>query len=536
MSAPRQRLRGCRSGSAWANGGDVCDNGESRRVSKLTVVSLTFLCIIIGLVAAPISADQFLVTKLTDSFDGTCDADCSLREAITAANDNPGFDEVLLMPGTHLLTVNGASEEHCATGDLDVKDDLDLVGAGSGVSVIDGSGFVDDDRVLHVRSGVVEIRSLTVQGGSATGYWPDGAGGGIFNEVTLTIRDCEISNNTAEDGGGGIRTDDESNLVIVDSAINDNIAYAGGGIHSWGGEVTLINCDVLRNDAGGLAVGAGGPVPQDGGNLMVVDSRIQHNHNFEHGGGISIFASHAVIHDSLVEFNSSDWFGGGISTQAGARLFIVRGSVSYNTSVEEGGGINSPLASVQGTSFVGNVGYDGGAIYGGYGAELFVEDCTFDSNVATGVFGGAICTHGGVTVIGSTFVNNQATADLPGFRSSTGAAIYAGYNYSSLLVDSTVTGNTSSMAVVEVDGHMVVRSSTIVGNEALFGTIGGIGNGETGSIDIAGSVVTGNVPHDCVRCGAAPPPTSSGTTSRVASRASSPRSGTSRTPIPCWDP
>ena len=33
-------------------------------------------------------AADYPVTKYTDSADGTCDADCSLREAIIAANNN----------------------------------------------------------------------------------------------------------------------------------------------------------------------------------------------------------------------------------------------------------------------------------------------------------------------------------------------------------------------------------------------------------------------------------------------------------------
>ena len=35
-------------------------------------------------------AGALVVTKTADTADGTCDADCSLREAITAANDSLG--------------------------------------------------------------------------------------------------------------------------------------------------------------------------------------------------------------------------------------------------------------------------------------------------------------------------------------------------------------------------------------------------------------------------------------------------------------
>ncbi|HXT20388.1 MAG TPA: CSLREA domain-containing protein, partial [Thermoanaerobaculia bacterium] len=46
-----------------------------------------------GAVAA--SAAVFAPTKLTDGADGACDADCSLREAVQAANARAGDDVVL---------------------------------------------------------------------------------------------------------------------------------------------------------------------------------------------------------------------------------------------------------------------------------------------------------------------------------------------------------------------------------------------------------------------------------------------------------
>jgi CSLREA domain-containing protein len=58
---------------------------------------VSFRCfLILGLLFAPVSlfATTFPVTKTVDTNDGTCDADRSLREAIEAANSNPGADDV----------------------------------------------------------------------------------------------------------------------------------------------------------------------------------------------------------------------------------------------------------------------------------------------------------------------------------------------------------------------------------------------------------------------------------------------------------
>src|SRR5436309_761481 len=85
----------------------------------------------------------FVVSKTADTADGVCDSDCSLREAIIAANANPGADTINLPPGTYTLTISGAGENAGAAGDLDVTQDLTLSGGGSVGTIIqacDSSG------------------------------------------------------------------------------------------------------------------------------------------------------------------------------------------------------------------------------------------------------------------------------------------------------------------------------------------------------------------------------------------------------------
>lgn len=53
--------------------------------------------------AIPAGAEVFIPTTTSDSADGSCEIDCSLRDAITAANQSPGFDAIVLGPGTYQL-------------------------------------------------------------------------------------------------------------------------------------------------------------------------------------------------------------------------------------------------------------------------------------------------------------------------------------------------------------------------------------------------------------------------------------------------
>ena len=71
-----------------------------------------------------------VVTRLDDPVpDGCTQGDCSLREAIITANGNLLTDTIIFdVTGIITLTQAGANENLAATGDLDITDDLMLVG------------------------------------------------------------------------------------------------------------------------------------------------------------------------------------------------------------------------------------------------------------------------------------------------------------------------------------------------------------------------------------------------------------------------
>ena len=98
--------------------------------SLLVVSALLVVALMVASHATPAQAATFTVTKTADTNDGTCDADCSLREAIGAANAAAGADTITLPAGIYTLSIAGASENANATGDLDITADLNITGAG----------------------------------------------------------------------------------------------------------------------------------------------------------------------------------------------------------------------------------------------------------------------------------------------------------------------------------------------------------------------------------------------------------------------
>src|SRR5690348_2385454 len=90
----------------------------------------------------------FTVTTTLDVVDPN-DARLSLREAITAANANPGADTIVVPAGVYRLALPGADDANAA-GDLDITDSTVVQGAGAGNTVIDGQQL---DRVFDVLGG-----------------------------------------------------------------------------------------------------------------------------------------------------------------------------------------------------------------------------------------------------------------------------------------------------------------------------------------------------------------------------------------------
>ncbi len=90
------------------------------------------------------------VTTLDDLVDGNttsiaallaspgADQSISLREAILATNATSGADVIVLGSGTYRLDILGANENHSDTGDLNITDDLELMGTGMKTTIVDG--------------------------------------------------------------------------------------------------------------------------------------------------------------------------------------------------------------------------------------------------------------------------------------------------------------------------------------------------------------------------------------------------------------
>ena len=227
---------------------------------------------------AAATAALFVPTKTSDGADGACDErDCSLREAVVAANALPGEDVVLLAPGVYTLTLAG-DEDAALAGDLDVSDDLVLAGRAALDTIVDAGGI---DRVIELSAGTsLEVRDVTLRHGTA-----QGPGGGIENGGDLTLLRMVLSGNRSvgADGGGVFSDASGASLTIRESTVSHNSADGGdGGGIATGEAAALANVTIASN----AATGKGGGIYVFANSTTRIDNATIAGNAAQEGGGL----------------------------------------------------------------------------------------------------------------------------------------------------------------------------------------------------------------------------------------------------------
>ena len=230
-------------------------------MKRMAVGSCLFVCALLAFSSTAV-AKTYKPNKRNDHAQNGCSkADCTLREAITAANARSGLDKVVLRGGkTYKLAIPGRNDDTNATGDLDVNDSLKLSSSNAKLATVDAKRV---DRVLSTSASAAKTSfiRLRIRGGNPGGS--SGGGGFIANGGTVKIVGCEISGNRSNhaaglETGGGTGTI----LKITGTTISGNRA-AGGGTGGVGifdtNTATLTNVTITKNtakgDAGGIEAG-----------------------------------------------------------------------------------------------------------------------------------------------------------------------------------------------------------------------------------------------------------------------------------------
>ena len=340
-----------------------------RTTGRIASLVVTAVCAL-GL-ASPAAGDTFRVTRTNDPNPGNClQNDCSLREAVLAANDAAGPDKVVLpnRRRPYRLTIantipTGAYEG--AEGDLDVVGDpLILRHKGRGRATIDQRAV---DRVIEGFARL-KLRSAAVTGGEI-GDTASIDGGGIHTDSRLVLVQSKVFRNHGDDGGALNFEGDGTLLLLPGSAILNNRSDDDAGAFTIAGEASdTVNLISNSRIAGNRA---GSPDPTT-----------------EHGGAIDL-------------------------STGGSRLVVRNSTFADNRTAADGGAIysdNPDRITIEGSTFTGNRAVaGGGALLLANGSDARIVNSTFDGRL-TASSGGAILAVGAEEVLlnAVTVVRNEA--------------------------------------------------------------------------------------------------------------------------------
>ncbi|HET9768539.1 MAG TPA: CSLREA domain-containing protein, partial [Thermoanaerobaculia bacterium] len=284
--------------------------------------------------ALPAAAIVLAVTKTTDSADGNCNEDCSLREAVIASRQLAGPDVIVLGPGVHRLTLGaGEDPDGEATGDLDLQQSVVISGAGASRTAIDAAGI---DRAIDVLAGAtVELVDLALRNGATAG-----GGGAIRNAGALSLLRVTVTDSTAGESGGGILSEGAATLTVVASTVSANEAGGTGGGVAAGGSVHIHDATLSGNHS---AAAGGGLYVQPGANGELASLTVTANESAVQGGGAQLDAplpwTSSVVAANVAPLHPD---AAGVVASAGFNLWGVADGVTL-ASGDQGGSAAHPL-------------------------------------------------------------------------------------------------------------------------------------------------------------------------------------------------
>ncbi len=322
-------------------------------------------CIALVLLLSAHSAEAatYTVTKTADSNDGTCDADCSLREAVAAANtaatdDIVNFDGTVFgSPQTILLTLGEIVA--AANGTLTIN--------GTSASMLTISGNNTSRILASSPNAVININNLRFTAGNGVGAVNSGRGGAIYNVGgTMVITNSIITGNTAANGGGLNNSASASpsvpaNLTLNNCEVSNNTSTSsGGGMQNFSTSTVIINGSTFSGNMGGSTTGGGGG--QFNGTVRITNSTFANNTaTAGPGGGMQSNGTNQIITNSTFSGNSSVTNGGGIHRGTTNANFFIRNSIVA--------GNNGTAASPDITNSAGGITSEGNNIIGNAGTS-----------------------------------------------------------------------------------------------------------------------------------------------------------------------
>ena len=310
-----------------------------------------------------------------------CATTCTYSTIQEALNDDNTVGTTLILAGETF------------TENVEITRSITLVGAGSGLTIIDGQLA---GTVIHISgSPVVSISGLTIQRGDTTSV----DGGGLLNEGgTVNLSNVIVEKNQAPNGAG--ITNAGAGVMVLDNVIvRNNVA-----------DEFVTDISVCEDCAGGGIFNLG---------VLTITNSTIHGNQAKFGAGIdnafnsSFFADNIEVYGNTAQNNPGDpdSAGGGIENLG---TMTLANSIVHNNLAPYGAGLaNDGTLTVSGSNIYANIaGLRGGGLHNSF--NLTVQTSNIYDNEAGSGGGGGISSESGTVLVEQTAVYSNSASGSGG--------------------------------------------------------------------------------------------------------------------------
>jgi len=337
-----------------------------------------------------------IVTKIADTNDGTCDSDCSLREAIESA---PSEGTINFDPSLAGQTITLASTisiyKNLTIDGSDLNPQVEISGGAAVIIFFTGN---------HT---TVAFQSVILKNGKGS----VGSGGGAifaYGSDALNINDVTFINNTSYDGGAILSYLNGTKITITNSEFISNSAqHHGGAIYMKNGDLTLQSSNLVNN----TATSTGGAIILVLGETYLLENNTFTSNSATSGGAMSIVSvpGSVILRKNLFSGNTASLNGGAVfedldySTEY---LEIENNTFNANQASNGGAVMVGDLVSIKNNTFSGN---KASQADGNGGASITLRspiDTMMSNNILANNTGGRECVISGSGVTTISGANN----------------------------------------------------------------------------------------------------------------------------------
>ncbi len=328
---------------------------NNKFLNKINLFLLFSILLLAGAAQQTLAVTR-TVTKIADTNDAVCNADCSLREAVAVAQDG---DDIRFLSNLAGGTITLSSS-------ISVSKSIAIVG----------------------------IDNLKISGGGLVSIFR------VMNKAHLTLRNLDLGWGYMDDrlqpwvGVGGAIAVYWSSLTVDDCYIHNSKAFTtGGAIWAVGSVVSIQNSLIAANKANS----GGGGISIQSSRLGISNTKFNLNTAGFNGGAAWISDSSMRMNDTSIYKNSSAANGGALYlTEANAEgYYSISNSAIHNNGAQNGGGIYNDAA-------------------------LYLINSTVSTNYANAGNGGGLSNHDTALLRNVTVTLNNASGDAGGIDSVTG--------------------------------------------------------------------------------------------------------------------